>query len=150
MKKLLLFLLPSVLFTLPACKKEGCIDPEALNYDIEANSDDGSCTYQAQKFIGTYNVTGTKIDQFFDDTTLTSYQIIITHDWGNNIFISNLGGTGYTFNASIRNSQLNIPLQTQNFAESWSGNGLASGNTITMKYNETLQDLFFEETAVKQ
>lgn len=28
-----------------SCKKEGCTDPDALNYNAEAKKDDGSCTY---------------------------------------------------------------------------------------------------------
>jgi len=31
--------------TLTSCKKEGCTDNDALNYDSEADKDDGSCTY---------------------------------------------------------------------------------------------------------
>lgn len=33
----------SVMFT--GCKKEGCTDPLAENYDIDAKTDDGTCTY---------------------------------------------------------------------------------------------------------
>ena len=33
---------------LPACnKKEGCTDPNAINYDADADTEDGSCTYDA-------------------------------------------------------------------------------------------------------
>lgn len=31
---------------LTACKKEGCTDPTALNYDSDAKKDDGSCTFE--------------------------------------------------------------------------------------------------------
>lgn len=31
--------------TFTSCKKEGCTDPEALNYDADAKDDDGSCIY---------------------------------------------------------------------------------------------------------
>ena len=43
MKKIFfLFLLCSVFFS---CKKEGCTDVKATNYDVNANQDDGSCKY---------------------------------------------------------------------------------------------------------
>ena len=34
-----------VLTTFTGCKKEGCIDANADNYDDEAKKDDGTCTY---------------------------------------------------------------------------------------------------------
>lgn len=46
MKKILLFALVAGLTTLTACKKEGCTDPLAENYDTKAKKDDGSCTYE--------------------------------------------------------------------------------------------------------
>lgn len=36
----------ALLALLPACKKEGCVDSKALNYNAEAKKDDGSCTYK--------------------------------------------------------------------------------------------------------
>lgn len=34
-----------IFFSNTGCKREGCTDPNALNYDSKAKSDDGSCTY---------------------------------------------------------------------------------------------------------
>lgn len=44
MKKGFLFALLSTV-VLVSCKKEGCTDPTALNYDENAKKDNGSCTY---------------------------------------------------------------------------------------------------------
>lgn len=33
---------------------EGCTDPEAENYNPDADDNDGSCTYARDKFLGTY------------------------------------------------------------------------------------------------
>ncbi len=40
-----LFLVFLFLFPLSSCKKEGCTDPAASNYDSKAKKDDGSCLY---------------------------------------------------------------------------------------------------------
>lgn len=44
MKQVFVFLM-SILF-LMSCKKEGCTDSNALNFNAEAKKDDGSCTYK--------------------------------------------------------------------------------------------------------
>jgi len=33
---------------LAGCATEGCIDPDAINYDITADLDDGTCTYEGE------------------------------------------------------------------------------------------------------
>jgi len=43
MKKSVLLLSVVGLFALGSCKKKGCTDPTAVNYDSEAEKDDGSC-----------------------------------------------------------------------------------------------------------
>lgn len=47
MKRIDLFLLGMVLLA-SGCNKDGCIDPTALNYDPNAENDDGTCVYLAQ------------------------------------------------------------------------------------------------------
>lgn len=42
-------------FTLTSCKKQGCTDKTAINYTIDANSDDGSCYHP--KFLRIKNIT---------------------------------------------------------------------------------------------
>ena len=45
-KSILLFtLLSGAIITIPSCKKKGCIDSTAANYDANAKKDDGSCKY---------------------------------------------------------------------------------------------------------
>jgi len=138
------------ILSLSACKKEGCTNMDAINYDKEANNDDGSCNYQAMNFAGTYNVTGTKVDLTFEDTTIQNYQFIISYVNETNVSISNLGNSSNVFNATIKNNQLTIPSQVKNLVETWSGAGVISGSTINLQYSESFHDDFYTEVAVKQ
>jgi hypothetical protein len=47
MKMTCITLLVCVLTIFTSCKKEGCIDKDALNYDAKAKKDDGSCEFSA-------------------------------------------------------------------------------------------------------
>ena len=49
-----------LLLTFIACKKPGCTDPIAINYNSQANKDDGSCEYQIDKSIISQNITSDK------------------------------------------------------------------------------------------
>ena len=44
MKKIILLGLVTVV-AFSSCKKKGCMDPNANNFNAEAEKDDGSCTY---------------------------------------------------------------------------------------------------------
>lgn len=44
-KTLALLATTIIISTLSSCKKEGCTDPEATNYSMDAKKDDGSCVY---------------------------------------------------------------------------------------------------------
>jgi hypothetical protein len=44
-KKNILLLATGLVFCFTSCKKKGCTDPTATNYDAEAKKDDGSCEY---------------------------------------------------------------------------------------------------------
>ena len=49
------FAITAIAFT--SCKKEGCTDETALNYNEEAKKDDGSCTYFTLNVPATYSFT---------------------------------------------------------------------------------------------
>jgi len=51
MKRFNIFLVLALCASITAvsCKKEGCKDPEAINYNEDAKKDDGTCEYEEEK-----------------------------------------------------------------------------------------------------
>jgi len=48
MKKITNLLVIAGLFILASCAKEGCTDPNSLNYDPDAKKSDGSCKFESK------------------------------------------------------------------------------------------------------
>ncbi len=46
--KLMLGVLVLGALSLTSCKKEGCTDPQAINYSSSSKTDDGTCSYEAR------------------------------------------------------------------------------------------------------
>lgn len=68
-KNILLIVTCISTLTITSCKKEGCTDSNAMNYNSEAEKDDGSCTYKTvEKTPFTAKIDGEK----FVHTDLTA------------------------------------------------------------------------------
>ena len=52
-----------------SCKKEGCTNPEASNYDEEADKDDGNCVFEGN-LVFWYDHTAESIMQLYGITEL--------------------------------------------------------------------------------
>ena len=63
----------TLIFGVTSCHKEkfGCTDPQSLNYDADATTDDGSCQYIQEDYL----LTGTlNSDKTLDPTVIWSMQ----------------------------------------------------------------------------
>ncbi|MEN8251286.1 MAG: hypothetical protein ABFS32_20310 [Bacteroidota bacterium] len=86
--------------TLTSCTVDGCTDPAANNYDVEAEKDDGSCTYP----VITFNTTGNDGDVIGEGGSATS-----TFDWTNSLARAELNmditaATGGSFQVIIEDA----------------------------------------------
>jgi hypothetical protein len=48
LQKLTVLALTGAVVALSGCKQEGCTNPDAVNYSSDADTDDGSCTYEGE------------------------------------------------------------------------------------------------------
>lgn len=67
---------------LSSCKKEGCTDAIATNYDEDADEDDGTCEYVSDKFVGTYIMSETVTPPTGDPYSI-NYTLTIERDASN-------------------------------------------------------------------
>lgn len=88
MKKIKLFSLFAFgLLTLNSCKKEGCIDPDAVNYSTEAKKSDGSCNYESKVTFWFDQQTA----DYLYNTDVSDYVSITI----NGVFVGNYSTTTY-------------------------------------------------------
>ena len=66
--KLIGFMAITFMLTLNSCKKEGCVDVNAVNYNTDAKKDNGTCTYSGENVI----FYGEDVAQFLVDNNYTS------------------------------------------------------------------------------
>ena len=72
MKKLSLLLILSSIFIV-SCKKEGCTDVDAINYDSDVNTNDGSCEYQTDVSFWFDQGTSDQLTNWYSVTELNVY-----------------------------------------------------------------------------
>ncbi len=109
--KIKYFLLVMAVLSLAQCRKEGCTDCNATNYNAEVRHDDGSCKYKLDRFIGKYEVFrrsylgGTTIPAGFSAwSTSVNYIYYVSIQRGSDavrLYVSNIDGFGVSFEGVV-------------------------------------------------
>ncbi len=138
MKKIILMLVMGVTaIAITSCKKEGCTDETALNYDAEAKEDNGTCEYfvpdPRDAVVGKYV---TEDSAFFESDFVSeqTYTLTISYnpddDDEDRIYLEGLWGSEYTFYAGYLNGTFLIPDQLVYDGYTMSGEGQIFGNKV--------------------
>ena len=107
MKNFALFLIAAVsILTISSCAKKGCTDVSALNFDVKATSDDGSCAFLVDNFVGIWAAKDTTVTRPFGSSTITSTKtdtrsFKISRKTSSEIYLIDFGGCTDTVTASI-------------------------------------------------
>ncbi len=116
-----------------SCKQEGCTDSLANNFDDKADTDDGTCTYDRDAFIGTYNnsadncISGTSFNMTISGGVGAKNQISVTNFGGFGTSVSIIGiisGSSVTLQSGALGSGISL----------LSGSGNLAGNLLTINY----------------
>lgn len=140
----LVILAGTMTLTQTGCKKEGCTDSIATNYDEKADDDDGTCTYERDALIGSYTVSGTIACGVTSNGTVSGSSLIITESTASKSKIV-VSVFGVSLTCTVAGSSFTIDNQTVSGYD-YTGNGSVNGNTINVTINE--YDVSVPETCV--
>lgn len=120
-----LFVLSLTLITYTSCKKEGCDDPAALNYNEKANKNNGTCVYELSTVLWFGDTASVHLSN--DGITMMSYYVdsnLIGVNEPSNYWSSQPNcGTAITFreNTEKTSATHSYYVHDQNGADIWTG-----------------------------
>lgn len=129
-----------IAFSITGCKREGCTDPAATNYDSDAKEDDQSCIYPEpdvstdprDPYLGTYLVTDSLyIFDSFTEEVVYVLQVTTGGTSQDTLYFNNLWNDGESFLALIAGSNFSIPSQQVSGPYYASGSGNFTDDVIT-------------------
>ena len=151
-KTALLYVLLVFGAALTSCKKEGCMDPEAVNYNAEAKKDDGTCVFPVPDHrlaIEGYYIT--KDSMFIDgvhngNNTHTLHVYFDENDVEpDRIFLQGIWGSDKLVNATYTGGVFIIPTQSVETGYTINGSGQFFGNTILYETEGTATGGYYIE-----
>ena len=115
---------------LVSCKKEGCTDETALNYDEKANLNDFSCSYAGDPFIGAYEITDTLYMPMLSEIAAVYQKVTIVGSNSDTFYLTDYRNTNYTLFMVIDGPSFTVPEQEIGGSQMVAGVGLFSNDSL--------------------
>jgi hypothetical protein len=151
MKKLILFLAVGTISvsSLSSCKKKGCTDATAANYNSNAKKDNGSCVYKPLISINgnadvTINVGSSYSDLGAIATNKDGSSVTVTTD--NQVDTSMVGTYYVTYSATNSNGtstatrKVNVVIGKDNWLQAWTVSSACSATSFPLAGNPTITE----------
>lgn len=137
-----------------SCKKKGCTDCNATNYDMNAKKDDNSCQFVNEDLLGIYavqdSITGPPTSEWY----YASYDLEISRSQcsPNNLTFSNYAnknnnysGTTFSVDCKINNSSITVIEQNVNGDNVRSSSGYFKNDSIyfDIEYENEFGEVFY-------
>ncbi len=112
------------------CKKEGCTDEAALNYDPKAKVNDFSCTYAGDPYIGTYGVTDTLQVTMITEISKIYQKVSIVGTNSDTLYLMDYRNTDDNLTILMEGSAFTVPEQEIWGEQTISGDGLFRNDSL--------------------
>lgn len=136
MYKLFLFIIVALTFTMTSCEKEilGCTDQGSLNYNPEANMDNGTCFYVSNRFSAVWTGQDTCISMPFGgvlDTTVVDVTFAISPTSAVDLVIDEVSGC---LGITARAEDFSFTADDDNCIKNFAGDVTEDGLILTYSY----------------
>jgi len=131
------FLIATTIILGESCKKDkvkGCMNSEASNYDLNAEEDNGTCTFERDKFLGNWSglLANTNNPGIPDTTYDFPFSIAISPTSTNGVIINDFPVSGAPSSAAVNSTnKFSLVISKQNLTSGLDSFGISGTGQIS-------------------
>lgn len=131
------FLIATTIILSESCKKDkvkGCMNSEASNYDLNAEEDNGTCSFERDKFLGNWSglLANTNNPGTPDTTFNFPFSIAVSSSSTNGVIINDFPVSGVPSSSSVNsNNRFSLVIPKQNLTSGLDSFGISGTGQIS-------------------